>query len=188
MLRPKTLVQYPWVVVRIECVLCDRRGRYRLARLAARYGPEQSLDGLLADLAHDCPWWRTNPRKYEPRCGARFADLERNLPPPDHPDEPVYQRRQPTREDVQKSASRSPPQQPAGTVPLLSTWPHFEIVVSCATCGRRDVLDVALLRQALQNGDARLMDLRVSLTAQCPRREAQSIYEQCGAVLIAPGQ
>ena len=115
--RPKTLVQYPWVVVRIECVLCPRKGTYRLARLAARYGPEQSLDGLLADVAHDCPWWRTDPRKYDPRCGAHFVDLERNLPPPDHPGAPVFRQRQPDREDVPQRKTIAAPASTA--VPTL---------------------------------------------------------------------
>lgn len=66
---PRTLAEYPWVEVNVSCKLCARRGRYRLARLAAHYGPDQTLDGLLADLAHGCPYWRTKPRQYEVRCG-----------------------------------------------------------------------------------------------------------------------
>ncbi len=107
MRRPTKLSDFPWVV-RVECVLCPRKGTYRLARLAARYGPEQSLDGLLADMAHDCPWWRSNPRKYEVRCGARFVDLERNLPPVDDPDAPAFRRRQPGREDIPKPRRAGP--------------------------------------------------------------------------------
>ena len=178
MLRPKTLSRYPWVVVRIDCVLCERRGCYRLARLAARYGPEQSLDGLLADIAHDCPWWRSNPRRYEARCGARFVDLERNLPPPDHPDgAPLHRQRGPDREDLPQRRSTGPVSPSA--VPLLSTWPLKTLTVVCARCGRRDVHSVALL---LKNGDVRLTDLRLALTVDCPRRGATSIYEQCGAI------
>ena len=100
---PRTLAQWPWVVVRVDCVLCTRKGCYRLARLAAKYGPEQSIDGLLRDLAQDCPWFNERPRKYEPRCGARFLDLEHNFPPPDHPEEPIYRQRQPAREDLPKT-------------------------------------------------------------------------------------
>ena len=89
MLRPKKLSDYPWVVVRIECVLCPRKGAYRLARLAARYGPEQSLEGLLADMAHDCPGWRTNPRKYDPlagRCPIEVGAIcATSRPPVTHP-------------------------------------------------------------------------------------------------------
>lgn len=87
---PTKLADWPWVVVRVDCALCLRRGCYRLARLAAKYGPEQSIAGLLRDLASECPWYNERPCKYEPRCGARFPDLERNFPPADHPDEPIY--------------------------------------------------------------------------------------------------
>jgi hypothetical protein len=37
------LSDFPWVVVRVGCNLCRRKGEYRLARLAAKYGPEISL-------------------------------------------------------------------------------------------------------------------------------------------------
>ena len=37
------LAFYPFVVVRIACRVCSRRSAYRLARLAAKYGPEISL-------------------------------------------------------------------------------------------------------------------------------------------------
>ena len=41
------LAHYPFVVVRIACRVCSRRGSYRLARLAAKYGqpsgPHRSL-------------------------------------------------------------------------------------------------------------------------------------------------
>lgn len=60
MIAPKTLSQYPWVVVRIECKLCSHRGAYRLARLAARYGPEFPLEGLIEDLANNFPYWHDN--------------------------------------------------------------------------------------------------------------------------------
>lgn len=83
------LSQFPWVTVRIGCNLCDRQGSYRLARLAAKFGPEISLDDLLDRLAADCPW-RTGqgerpPGKYHPKCHACFVDLMFNQPPPDLP-------------------------------------------------------------------------------------------------------
>jgi len=40
------LAFYPFVVVRIACRVCTRSGSYRLARLAAKYGPEISLRDL----------------------------------------------------------------------------------------------------------------------------------------------
>ena len=165
--RPRTLAQYPWVVVRLDCVLCPRKGCYRLARLAAQYGPEQSLDGLLADLAHDCPWWRSHPRKYEARCGARFVDLERNLPPPDDPDV----RAVPKRRLVSAGAG--------GPAPMLSAWDGAVVVVTCSRCGRRDTFVKADL--LMNGGDARLTDLLKRLTADCQRAAETAIYELCQA-------
>jgi hypothetical protein len=82
---PSRLSDFPWVKVRITCVLCTRRGEYRLARLAARFGAEAELKDVLHVLAWDCPWARDPrrppPRKYEARCGARFADLEEAVQP-----------------------------------------------------------------------------------------------------------
>jgi hypothetical protein len=79
------------VKVRITCVLCARRGVYRLARLAARFGPDARLVDVLDEFAKDCPYarkpWQRPPRKYEARCGARFQDVEAaTRPPPDVPE------------------------------------------------------------------------------------------------------
>lgn len=83
------LSDFPWVVVRVGCSLCSRKGEYRLARLAAKYGPEISLDDLIDRIAHDCPWRRhPNDRqagKYDPACGAYLLDLSRLTRPPDLP-------------------------------------------------------------------------------------------------------
>ncbi len=55
---PARLMDYPSVVVTIACPLCShRRGRYRLARLAARHGPRMPFDDLLMVLAV-CKWRR----------------------------------------------------------------------------------------------------------------------------------
>lgn len=183
MRRPSKIVEYPWVVVRIECVLCTRKGIYRLARLAARYGPEQSLEGLLADLAQDCPYWRTNPRKYEPRCGARFVDLDRNLPPVDHPDAIVHRQRQPGREDVPKRRSTGPAV--TGVVPTLSGWHDDVVRVSCTKCGRREAYAKPGLLAMF--GDMRLTELRQLLVPGCPRWDKTDIYDLCGAAYVMPG-
>ena len=54
---PRTLAQYPYVTVRIRCFLCpERRGRYRLARLAAIYGSEAQLTHVLYALTRSCRW------------------------------------------------------------------------------------------------------------------------------------
>ena len=46
------LAPYPFVVVRIACRVCSRRGSYRLARLAAKFGPEISLRDLTDASPH----------------------------------------------------------------------------------------------------------------------------------------
>ena len=81
------LSEYPWVVVNIDCKLCSRRGRYRLARLAARLGPEIELEQVLEAVARDCQWMRSEGRvrKYEARCGIRLPDLDLRRPPPNVP-------------------------------------------------------------------------------------------------------
>ena len=57
-----------------------------LARLAAKYGAEITMPGLLDRLAHDCPYRvDRKPRKYSANCVARFVDLDDPRPPPDFP-------------------------------------------------------------------------------------------------------
>jgi hypothetical protein len=83
------LYELPWIVVRVGCNLCGRIGQYRLARLAARFGPEIRLDDLLDRLAADCPWRRhpgqRRAGKYDVKCHAAFEDLIFTRPPPDLP-------------------------------------------------------------------------------------------------------
>ena len=80
------LSSYPYVVVRIGCRRCTRKGSYRLARLAAKYGAEIPMMELLAHLAGDCAIWGTR-HPGAPRCGAYFVDLEFPARPPDRPTE-----------------------------------------------------------------------------------------------------
>ena len=54
------LHRYPYVLVRIDCEACQRSGRYRLAKLAAKYGANICLEDLLARLAANCD--ASNPR------------------------------------------------------------------------------------------------------------------------------
>lgn len=79
-----TLATYPYVVLRLACRSCRRKGRYRLARLAETYGSEMTLDELLAKLAGDCRLWHP-PRGCEFRCGAYFVDVETPSGPVDLP-------------------------------------------------------------------------------------------------------
>jgi len=83
------LSEYPYVVVRIACHFCERRGSYRLARLAGRHGSEISLGELLERLAGTCPWrsgpGERRPGKYDPKCAPYYPDLINRPGPPDLP-------------------------------------------------------------------------------------------------------
>ena len=68
--------------MRVACRRCPRRGAYRLARLAAEYGPDISLPELLARLSADCSW--RDGKRYKGEyvtCGACLPDLDRRTPP-----------------------------------------------------------------------------------------------------------
>lgn len=82
---PDRLADYPWVIVRVGCIYCKRRGSYRLARLASRFGADVTMDALRRLLASDCPWIDRQQRKYVATCGCHFPDLEKPTPPPDLP-------------------------------------------------------------------------------------------------------
>ncbi|MPR13654.1 hypothetical protein FS320_43325 [Microvirga tunisiensis] len=85
------LSDFPWVVVRIDCPLClYRRGQYQLARLVEKFGADIQLCELLNRIAFDCPGktlpWERPLNQFDPRCKARFTDLEAtSRPPPDLP-------------------------------------------------------------------------------------------------------
>jgi hypothetical protein len=66
------LAHYPFVVVRIRCRVCPRKGSYRLARIAA----EISQRDLLDRFSYDC-LWRTEARfkKGKSSCGVFLPDF-----------------------------------------------------------------------------------------------------------------
>ena len=178
---PKRLSDYPWVVVNFSCKLCTRRGRYRLVRLAARYGPEMDLDRLLADLACGCPYWRDNPRKYDPRCGARFEDLDR-LRPHDLPTTaPMHRQRAPAREDLPQRPRSTLPETP-GRAPMLSDWSAPQVILACEKCGRRDTYTTTTLR-ATYPDDVTLLQVRFDLSSTCPRAIVQAFSDWCAGML-----
>jgi hypothetical protein len=76
------LAFYPFVVVRIVCRVCSRRGSYRLARLAAKFGPEITLRELLNRFSYD-GLWRAEARSKRgtSSCGVYLPDLEQPRPP-----------------------------------------------------------------------------------------------------------
>jgi hypothetical protein len=85
---PIRLVEYPWVVVRLACDGCKRRGAYRLARLAEKFGAEAELEHVLDRLASDCIARGGKVKlKADEQCRARFPDLD-HWPPAEPPDLP----------------------------------------------------------------------------------------------------
>jgi hypothetical protein len=75
------LAFYPFVVVRIACRVCSRTGSYRLARLAAKYGPEITLRDLTDRFSRDC-LWRAEARSKAGKsaCGVDLPDLANPRP------------------------------------------------------------------------------------------------------------
>src|SRR5215216_3260051 len=72
----ETLAYFPYIVVRIGCDRCTRKGAFRLARLAAKFGADITLDQLIAKLVSaDCPYSKTR-HPYHGTCHARFVDLD----------------------------------------------------------------------------------------------------------------
>ena len=84
------LSEYPVVTVRIACSRCARKGQYRLARLADKYGSEIEMAVLLRHLAADCSF-RDTRRGSAEFCGAFFPDLSGSQPP-DRPGGPMRPR------------------------------------------------------------------------------------------------
>jgi hypothetical protein len=76
------LAHYPFVVVRIACRVCSRRGSYRLARLAAKFRPEISLRDLTDRFSYDCMWRaEAHGKNGKSGCGVYLPDLEDPCPP-----------------------------------------------------------------------------------------------------------
>jgi len=73
---PETLADFPYVVVRLGCAFCPhRRGVYRLARLAERYGAGACLNAVRRDLAKPCPRLGNAGTSLRPGCRVEFVDL-----------------------------------------------------------------------------------------------------------------
>ncbi|HRF08058.1 MAG TPA: hypothetical protein PL193_05345 [Xanthobacteraceae bacterium] len=108
-----TLLNYPYVLVRIRCDDCNRSGGYRLARLVEKFGVNYPLYEMLKDLTYPTcgrnPENRRGKGRYLDRkpCAARFYDLgskrEPDAPPGTMPKrEPftTYYERKPKRRTI----------------------------------------------------------------------------------------
>ena len=80
--RPRPPRPLSLVVVRIGCRQCSRKGAYRLARLAAKFGPEITLRDLTNRFSYDCMWRpEARSKKGKSACGVYLPDLEHKRPP-----------------------------------------------------------------------------------------------------------
>ena len=76
------LAFYPFVVVRIACRVCSCNGAYRLARLAAKFGPEIGLRDLLERFSYDCLWRaEEHGKRGVSACAVYLPDLDHPRPP-----------------------------------------------------------------------------------------------------------
>jgi hypothetical protein len=74
------LVDYPFVLVRFRCDICQRSGQSKLARLADKYGCMTTLDELAERITRDCPWRRDTGSQMT-GCGIYVPDIPAKLPP-----------------------------------------------------------------------------------------------------------
>jgi hypothetical protein len=64
------------------CRVCPRHGAYRLARLAAKFGPEIALRDLTDRFSYDCLWKaEARIKGRQSSCGVYLPDLEQRRPP-----------------------------------------------------------------------------------------------------------
>jgi hypothetical protein len=73
----RSLGEFPFDVVRIECERCGRAGRYALAGLIERFGANAAGPDVLVALAA-CE----RRRDFSRPCGAKFTDLAALPMPP----------------------------------------------------------------------------------------------------------
>lgn len=71
------------MIVRVACSRCPRKGQYRLARLAERYGAELELPWVIHELAKDCELRKTLNISSRDQCRAHFPDIASGRPPDD---------------------------------------------------------------------------------------------------------
>ncbi len=76
---PQTIADFPYIVLELRCSLCPwRRGRYRLARLAERFGADANLDMVRRELAKPCPRLAHRGSGMLPGCRVELWDFNRH--------------------------------------------------------------------------------------------------------------
>ena len=57
----------------VACTRCTRRGRYQLARLIARFGPDHAMTDFGSHMSKDCPM--RDSQDFAKRCDVFFPNL-----------------------------------------------------------------------------------------------------------------
>ena len=78
-LRPLGAIATRTSMLQVACSRCERRGRYRLDKLIARYGADAGARVIVPELTADCP--QRDSSALMERCDILFPDLLKLFPP-----------------------------------------------------------------------------------------------------------
>ncbi|WP_042779390.1 hypothetical protein [Sinorhizobium fredii] len=71
--KPRTLADFKLPLMALTCTQCGRKGRYNVARLIERHGPEMPIRDFIDVIGRSCHRW-THPMKHQ-SCGLGCDDL-----------------------------------------------------------------------------------------------------------------
>jgi hypothetical protein len=69
----KTLADFTKPHMVLNCLACGRKGRYNVARLIGKHGPDMPIRDFIDLIGQSCPKW-VRPQKWE-SCGLGCNDL-----------------------------------------------------------------------------------------------------------------
>lgn len=78
--KPKTLSEFTQSHMVLTCNQCGRKGRYNVARLIEKHGPDMPIRDFIDQIGQSCHRW-VNPKKWQ-RCGLGCSDLLYMFSPP----------------------------------------------------------------------------------------------------------
>ncbi|WP_042776640.1 hypothetical protein [Sinorhizobium fredii] len=71
--KPNTLAEFKLPHMVLRCAQCGRKGRYNVARLVEKHGPEMTIRDFVAMIGQSCHRW-THPVVHQ-SCGLGCDDL-----------------------------------------------------------------------------------------------------------------
>ncbi|MEY9631276.1 hypothetical protein [Sinorhizobium fredii] len=71
--KPKTLADFTKPHMVLNCMQCGRKGRYNVARLIERHGPDMPIRDFINLIGQSCCRW-VNPTERQ-ECGLGCSDL-----------------------------------------------------------------------------------------------------------------